>query len=844
MYVFIVNLEHEHVKRAIVEEQLQREHVSYEFVRAVDGQNDDLDQYSFLILPQWAEPFTRKTITKGEIGCALSHYFLWKRIVDEQLPYALILEDDVTIGHDFLATVEKQLEHAPEYDLMYLGRKPLRESSETIIDSFVKVKYSYGTHAYLLTYQGAKKLVEGDYLQHMIPVDEYLPLLYDPDYPHKEYISYFKPIPFLAYSVTPLLVHPIGGESYKSTTYHSDPYRCKFYDDYIVLSVGTSPNDALTRFETSCQTYGHPYKILGLHTEWTGGNMSQGPGGGQKINLLYQELITWTTSELERFVLFTDSYDVIFVSNPKEVFQKYNELTQGNHDLIVFSSEPTCWPDKSLASLYPSEHYLNSGGFMGKAKHILSLLEIVPPTSDDQLYYTHQFLKSSNLILDKESTLFQTLNQSNISILNNGRVQNTTYHTHPCILHGTGPSSVKRYLNFIENYTCGWSSVYKCCITHRPSYTPKVYINSSYLPELEYPTEQLICKSIPLQDMVHDFLSTDAEYLLVIEPRYHITNPSTLIDLLSMNKTIVGPMVKKQSAWSNFWGDISESGYYKRSSDYMDIIQYTKKAVWNVPYLTGIYLVRRCFLESFPDVYTFESDIDMTFAKNVRDSHHFMYVSNLDVYGYIEDGPSIMNIQSPVWEQDYIHPDYLAHRSTLSSICKEPCQDMYCFPIFTKRFCDELIELCESLNNWSNGRSDVLDPRINAYENVPTRDIHLHQLNMNDVWETIIRTYIAPVASAMYNSHKTKKTNISFVVKYSMDGQRELSPHHDSSIYTINICLNNEFEGGGCYFIRQKCFLEHKQIGYATMHPGRLTHYHEGKQIVSGTRYILVSFVE
>jgi len=842
--IFIVHLEQEQEKRQRLEEQLQREKVSYEFVRAVDGQNDDLGQYTFSILPQWTDPFTRKTLTRGEVGCALSHWFLWKRIVEEHLPQALILEDDVDVPPSTLSTLSERLNDAPPYDLLYLGRTPLRTSSETLA-RFIQARYSYGTHAYLLTYEGAKKLLAGNYMEHIIPVDEYLPLIYDPEYPYREYIPFFTPISLQVYSVHPLCIHPVGGDLFKSTTYHTEPYMHALYEDYLVVSVGTSPNDARGRFEKSCRTYGHPYLMLGDRTEWTGGNMSLGPGGGQKINLLYRELSSWSATELERLIVFTDSYDVIWLTHPKEVFHKYNQLTNQNHDIIVFSSEPTCWPDASLASQYPTPHYLNSGGFMGKARQILAILQEVPPESDDQLYYTHQFLKHDHLLLDMESILFQTLNQASIETLGNGRIQNKTYGTQPCILHGNGPSCVKLRLNSIENYTCGWSPTYKYCITTQSSH-PLVYVNSHYRPTLDYPTEQCIWKSLPLTEVVHDFLKTQADYLLVVEPPHYITHPGTLKSLLSMNKTIVGPMVKKgESAWTNFWGDISSQGYYQRSADYMDIVNYTKKSVWNVPYLTGIYLVKRAFLEAFPHVYTSKDmDTDMAFAKNVRDSHHFMYVSNLETYGYISDGPALFHVQSPTWERDYLHPAYIRYRDRLKNLCEEPCSDVYCFPLFTSKFCSELITLCETSQLWSSGRSDELDSRIHAYENVPTRDIHLHQLQMDAVWEHILHTYIAPVANTMYHSYHTKKSNITFVVKYSMDGQRDLRPHHDSSTYTINICLNDEFEGGGCYFIRQQCYLPHQRIGYATMHPGRLTHYHEGKPITAGKRYILVSFVD
>lgn len=465
--IFVIHLDHETDKRTRLEEQLRREHLQYEFVPGVDGQNGDLSQYHFSVLPSWSEPFTRKTMTRGEVGCALSHYQLWKRIVDEHLPYTLILEDDTVLCPDLMSKLT-MLNDIP-YELMYLGRRPLHDSTELQVnESIVRAKYSYGTHAYILSYAGAQKLM-GNYLENLIPVDEYISLMYDLEYPHKEYVPYFKREMVEAYSITPLLIHIMEGDLYKSTTYHTDPYTSPSSDSYMVLSVGTSPNDALARFERSCHMYGHPYKILGRNTEWNGGCMAKGPGGGQKINLLRQELLTWSEKELERTVLFTDSYDVIFVTHPKEILEKYQRYL----DKILFSSETSCLPDSSLASAYPSPHYLNSGGFIGKGKHILSLLEDVPPESDDQLYYTHQFLQGKNILLDITSTIFQTLNQTTVRLLGNGRVKNE--HSYPCLLHGNGPPSVKRYLNSIDNHLSGWSSTYKFCITQRPN-TPLVYV--------------------------------------------------------------------------------------------------------------------------------------------------------------------------------------------------------------------------------------------------------------------------------------------------------------------------------------------------------------------------------
>lgn len=56
------------------------------------------------------------------------------------------------------------------------------------------------------------------------------------------------------------------------------------------------------------------------------------------------------------------SYDVIFLAGLKEIVSRFHDL--GGR--VVFGAESFCWPDKSLASVYPhnsrGKQYLNSGG--------------------------------------------------------------------------------------------------------------------------------------------------------------------------------------------------------------------------------------------------------------------------------------------------------------------------------------------------------------------------------------------------------------------------------------------------------------------------------------------------
>ena len=87
---------------------------------------------------------------------------------------------------------------------------------------------------------------------------------------------------------------------------------------------------------------------------------------------------------------------------------------------------------------------------------------------------------------------------------------------------------------------------------------------------------------------------------------------------------------------------------------------------------------------------------------------------------------------------------------------------------------------------------------------------------------------------------------MNFVVRYKPDEQPALRPHHDSSTFTINMALNEagvDYEGGGCRFLRYDCSVTNITKGWMLMHPGRLTHYHEGLPTTKGTRYIMISFV-
>lgn len=108
--------------------------------------------------------------------------------------------------------------------------------------------------------------------------------------------------------------------------------------------------------------------MLGLNEPWRGGDMTS-VGGGYKINLLKDALKKLSTDDKDKLILFTDSYDVIFVNPLKDIIRKFRKLNAR----VLFSAEQFCWPDTSLESSYPSidfgNRFLNSGMFIGKIIH-------------------------------------------------------------------------------------------------------------------------------------------------------------------------------------------------------------------------------------------------------------------------------------------------------------------------------------------------------------------------------------------------------------------------------------------------------------------------------------------
>lgn len=898
--IFVINLERCIEKRDKMKKKLNG--LEYEIFKAFDGRqlNDEkLQHMEAGILKEWKDPYSGRNATWGEVGCALSHYSVIEKCVQENIEVAVILEDDVDLPYNFneyINNVLNDLNKIDDWEFCYLSRKIMNSEKENNnqFENFVKPYYSYWMCAYIINLKGMKKVLDSGMKKNLLPSDEVLPILAHSS-PHKDFYKFYNiQEPLNMYSLKRMVCFPEKDAFKKSDTENSKII--DIYDhDLLVLATGTDMTDGLKRFIKSCKIYGLKHKIMGLNTDWNGGNMAYGPGGGQKINLLMKQL-----NELkdEQIVLVTDSYDVIMSANSKEIIHKYKAFNKN----IVFASESTCWPDKNMADNFPKilakrNLYLNSGGFIGDVKTIKKIVSIVPSNSDDQLWYTTIFLSELGkkyMTLDYNCEIFQCLNDAEIELeinFSKSRIHNKINNTYPCQIHGNGHLNRKLLLNQYENYLMknrtniyGYNRNNDLSLDKFQSITIYIhFINKN--DKINGLTKKLIQTNIDeLKKVVSDvnifynettdlneslkqaFLFDNVDYYWFVDNDFVITNKNTLIELLSLGKGIISPMLTKTgNLWSNFWGAIDSNGWYYRSFDYIDIVNYTIKGCWNVPHISGNILINKEYIQKIQGFFTNNSENNhfsssMCFSDNCRKNNISMYVTNIEKYGYIidNDDQSIIKPNNDVinkslftvdstWGERYLHHDFFISINNWEQLpLEEPCKWAFTFPFVNDKFCDELLNEVLERGEWSpGGDTTEKDKRINNVENIPTQDIHMKQIGFREQWNSIILKYISPLVSHLYSPFKTNGIHIAFVVKYEMDKQKELKPHHDSSTYSINITLNSpgkDFQGGGTRFIKQDTTINTKK-GWATIHPGKLTHYHEGLPITSGKRYIFVSFV-
>ena len=174
--VWVVNLKRSPERREVMRERLGALNIKYNFFDAID-----FDQSDFLEVSKYngykKESLYGYGLTKSEVACFASHYYLWRKCSDADKP-VLIIEDDVCFDEGFSSLVEDSSSVIGKCNLLRFSaffEKPYRKISclNSRFDLVRYLKGPRGTQCYMLSPKGARMLLDKSN-EWIMAVDEFL----------------------------------------------------------------------------------------------------------------------------------------------------------------------------------------------------------------------------------------------------------------------------------------------------------------------------------------------------------------------------------------------------------------------------------------------------------------------------------------------------------------------------------------------------------------------------------------------------------------------------------------------------------------------------------------------
>ncbi len=152
-----------------MEKQLGALGLEYQIVEAVEGKalsEEELDRYcdktARELHPQW--------LSKGAIGCALSHLKTYQAIIDQNLPYGLVLEDDTKLEPALAAFLPQVETHLHDNEVLMLYYVSWKKCVLMAKDGLVLGKHRIATplnpkqitsgNAYIITNQACQEVLK------------------------------------------------------------------------------------------------------------------------------------------------------------------------------------------------------------------------------------------------------------------------------------------------------------------------------------------------------------------------------------------------------------------------------------------------------------------------------------------------------------------------------------------------------------------------------------------------------------------------------------------------------------------------------------------------------------
>lgn len=214
----------------------------------------------------------------------------------------------------------------------------------------------------------------------------------------------------------------------------------------LITSTLDPSTDAFRRFNRSVQAYDLDLSVITRDSN----------GASEHLESLRKALATHK-NEHDLVVMLVDGQNTVINGDQRDILQRFGRFKSGTK--VVFSSDPTCWPDPALESKYPSieasagERFLNRLALIGFAPQLWELLNWSAAKQQvregqaegEQLFFTHVYLdpvarQQLAIELDHRADLFQNLDWLTGDVKLEFKpdavsLKNSIYQSEPVVVH-------------------------------------------------------------------------------------------------------------------------------------------------------------------------------------------------------------------------------------------------------------------------------------------------------------------------------------------------------------------------------------------------------------------------
>ena len=167
--IFIISIPDATERRAPLISQLNEFNLKYELIDAVDFRKGTPDIIEPCIDYNAARKNLSRDILPVEIGCALSHHMIYRMILRDKLPVAIILEDDAILTEEFFELADSGLGNL-NFDMLLLdhrlayvsrmGKKKINSKSKAYVLKYHEV---YCTTGYIINKCAAEYMIKNTF---------------------------------------------------------------------------------------------------------------------------------------------------------------------------------------------------------------------------------------------------------------------------------------------------------------------------------------------------------------------------------------------------------------------------------------------------------------------------------------------------------------------------------------------------------------------------------------------------------------------------------------------------------------------------------------------------------